>query len=424
MGESSNICADTLASPYVLVIDPDEFIASSIAQTVRADSEILPTHISDETEALNYIKKHHDELTAVALRHSSPTSDTILNELGNHSIAVIPYVLQDDTASTHDQEKELATDLVGRDSATLSVFVGKALSRLILNRDVTIIVADDSLSMRTALSAFLREHCYTVHEATDGTEVLELMNTYPETKVIITDNNMPKMDGLTLIKEIRRTFTSDELAVIGISGERDSQLSIKFITNGASDFLHKPFLKEELYCRVDHNVELLERIGTIRDLSNKDHLTKLFNRRYYFAHCDDFISSAADKRISVGMLDIDHFKRFNDAYGHDVGDEVLKKVSALIREAFSTNAIVARFGGEEFCILAAHAPNEDLFARYDMLRRTIESCPLMVNDEILSITISAGVCTETATIDERVRIADNRLYKAKESGRNRVVISS
>ena len=173
---------------------------------------------------------------------------------------------------------------------------------------------------------------------------------------------------------------------------------------------------------MNHTVEMLNRFEIIRDLSNKDPLTKLFNRRYFFDNCDDFLARAKDGFVTVAMFDIDFFKRFNDTYGHDVGDDVLRKVSSLIGDTFGESGIVSRFGGEEFCILTTHEQGEDIFARYDRLRRTIEASSVDVDGELVTITVSCGVCPQKTDVQSMIKCADECLFTAKGSGRNKVVM--
>lgn len=288
---------------------------------------------------------------------------------------------------------------------------------------MTILVVDDSRSMRLALHRYLTTRRYKVVKAADGVEGLARLAEHPDTRVVITDNEMPNMDGFTPVREIRKDHSKEDIAVIGISAVNSPMTSVSFINHGANDFLKKPFVKEELYCRVDNSLDMLDRIALIRDLSYKDPLTHLFNRRYFFECADGFMNRIVEEGriVSAAMLDIDFFKKFNDTYGHDVGDKVLCSVAATIADHFPSDAIVSRFGGEEFCILAANDSEDDIASRHEALRHTIESMPVRANGEPLSITVSIGVSAERLGIQEMLKKADSRLYKAKESGRNKVV---
>ncbi len=425
MSYSSNSCATAEGVRSIVILEPDVPFSKVLAMSIWAETSIPPCVVSSAAEAALYIQDHPEAVNIAVVGLDVDEAPLLLETLTQESIPCIAYGEDFDDESRKRLSTMSIADIVLGERSVLPGRVGHVVKRIVSNRDVDILVVDDSKSMRLALVRFLTTRCYNVFEASDGVDALGVLGKYPTIKLVITDNEMPNMDGFSLIKEIRKTHSKDDLAVIGISGKTNSLLSVKFINNGANDFLNKPFRKEELYCRVDHNVEMLDRIKLIRDLSNKDPMTRLYNRRYFFNHCDDFVeqAEAEDKTLITAMIDIDFFKKINDKYGHGVGDEVIIKVANLISEAFPEAAIVSRFGGEEFCVLSAHDAGDDLFARYDVLRRTIEATSIDVDGDSVVVTVSIGVTKEKAPIPLMIKKADELLYAAKESGRNRVSLS-
>ncbi|WP_319470083.1 diguanylate cyclase [uncultured Pseudodesulfovibrio sp.] len=409
---------------HVLLLDSNESRGRAVAEAMAKRIDLPIFRASTRDEAIAFMEDHETDIFAAVICLKAPEAATVMERLSQLSIRAVVY------ASELSDEERLkystwnVADLILRDSFSIPLALSRTIEVLARNRNTTILVVDDSRSMRAALIRFLSLRCYCVVEALNGREALNILEARPEIQLVITDNEMPIMDGYLLIQEIRKRYTKEEIAVIGISAKTNALVSVKFINNGANDFLHKPFVKEELYCRVEHNVEMLNRIATIRDLSYRDPLTRLYNRRYFFENCDDFATQAEaeGKSVIVAMLDIDNFKQFNDTYGHDVGDKVLRTVSSIMESNFPDNAIVARLGGEEFCILAAHPADDDLFGRYDKTRRTVEHSTLRVNDEKLAVTVSIGICTRRAAVSEMLKKADANLYTAKESGRNQIVL--
>ncbi len=306
------------------------------AMAKRIDLPIFRASTKDE--AIAFMESHETNIFAAVICLKTPEAVTVMERLGQLSLRAIVYASE---LSDEDRLKYSTwnvADLILRDSFSLPLALSRTMGTLASNRNTTILVVDDSRSMRAALIRFLSLRCYCVVEAVNGREALNILEARPDIQLVITDNEMPIMDGYSLIQEIRKRYTKEELAVIGISAKTNALISVKFINNGANDFLHKPFVKEELYCRVEHNVEMLNRIATIRDLSYRDPLTRLYNRRYFFENCDEFATQAeADgKFVVVAMLDIDNFKQFNDTYGHDVGDDVLRTVSSVMASSFQT----------------------------------------------------------------------------------------
>ncbi|MEW5773944.1 MAG: diguanylate cyclase [Thermodesulfobacteriota bacterium] len=296
------------------------------------------------------------------------------------------------------------------------------VARLERNPGITVLVVDDSSMARKHMAELLRIHRLQVLEAQEGPEALRLLEAHPQIKLVITDYNMPRMDGCQLTKAIRRTRSRDELAIIGVSAEGDKTLSAQFIKNGANDYLNKPFIIEEFYCRVNQNIETLEHMATIRRLSNSDPLTGLSNRRHFFHAAKEGCGRAASAACmpGLGMLDLDHFKQVNDTYGHEAGDKVLVHVAQLIRRHFSRD-IVARFGGEEFCVLVEAQEGSSLLDRFEELRRAVEQSPVDIGGQSIHVTASIGVCTVPGSLEDMLRDADKALYAAKNAGRNRVV---
>ncbi len=175
------------------------------------------------------------------------------------------------------------------------------------------------------------------------------------------------------------------------------------------------------------NVIYYQKMISLEEAATTDFLTGLNNRRQLLRLGIPLLAGAKRSAtpMAVAMLDIDHFKQVNDAYGHDTGDVVLKRIGALLKERFRRSDIVARYGGEEFCILAPQLEPEQAFELFDEFRYELSMQKIEVEGESLTITVSIGVTTVLCdSLDEMISQADDLLYRAKQSGRNCVVISS
>jgi diguanylate cyclase (GGDEF)-like protein len=168
---------------------------------------------------------------------------------------------------------------------------------------------------------------------------------------------------------------------------------------------------------------MLENIATIRLQANSDYLTKLPNRRYFFEEANKSLKhlQKQTENSSLAMIDIDHFKSINDTYGHDAGDEVLKGLSVFFAKHFKKQ-LVARLGGEEFAVYFADTPESEAIPLLEKFRQFIEVNSPKVSAEKIKFTISIGYARGPVyKIDELLKQADINLYKAKESGRNKVI---
>ncbi|MDM7981796.1 MAG: diguanylate cyclase [Rhizobium sp.] len=323
-------------------------------------------------------------------------------------------LLQKGVADYHVKNNEGAIDLV----------VSSVL-RLLGNRQVGVLVVDDLPSARAMLADLLRVQKFQVYEASTGYQAMDILTRQPHIELVITDYNMPDMDGYELTRRIRRDHNSDRLRIIGISSSADRLLSASFLKAGANDFVYRPYVIEELQCRIQHNIETLAQLRQLRVAAFSDYLTGLPNRRYFFDEGPSQVAGRLERRepCCIAMLDIDHFKKLNDTYGHEIGDRVLQAVGAkLARRLDGSGHLMARLGGEEFSVLMLGLDVEKGSALCETLRREIESLRVALDDQDINVTISIGLAEIAGreSFSNYLAAADQLLYLAKSYGRNRV----
>lgn len=409
----------------ILLVEDSRFFASMLKRRIEDTLGFEVDWKATYADAVQAIDCCQDDYLVALLDLTlpdAPDGEIVNYALGKHIPSIIFTGNFDASMRTRFLDWNIVDYILKGSSASVDALL-HTIDRIDKNRSIKTLVVEDSKPMREAVVQLLRTQLYQVHVATNGVEALAVLEEHPDIMVVVTDYDMPAMDGFELIRTLREQYTKNELAIIGMSASGDPLLSAQLIKTGANDFVPKPFQVEEFHCRVGHSVEMLENIALIRDLSYKDPLTRLYNRRYFFENCGKFMERAAAKGLTccVGMMDIDFFKNVNDEYGHDGGDAVLESVSAVIAGHFRKNAIVSRFGGEEFCVLVAHESGADVVASFEALRRQIEALSSSCGGEKISVTMSMGVCCEPDDIEGMLKLADSRLYTAKESGRNRVV---
>lgn len=411
--------------PTVLIGEASKFFASMISHRIRDelgfDVHWRPTY----EEAVKAVECCTDDYLVALLDPNIPGSPDgeIIEYARSQGLPVI-VIARDITPDARRLFlKWNVVDYVLKSSNSALDYLVDTIGRIQQNRDIKVLVVEDSRTARDSLIRLLSGQLFQVLQANDGREALAVLADHPDIKLIVTDYDMPVMDGFELIRRVREHHSKNKLAIIGMSASGEELLSARLLKTGANDFVPKPFQVEEFHRRVANAVEMIERIELIQDLSYRDSLTRLRNRRYFFENADIFLHSASLTGLaySVGMIDIDHFKKVNDTYGHECGDRVLKAVGGVIEQMLPDDAIVARFGGEEFCVLLAHPPGEDVVGLFGMLGREIKDMSVSFGDQDVSVTVSIGVCSEPSSLETMLRLADSRLYAAKESGRNRVV---
>ncbi|MBW8192139.1 diguanylate cyclase [Neiella marina] len=314
-------------------------------------------------------------------------------------------------------------DYVVKESRHAYHYAMKLASRLRTNDQIKVLVVDDSAMSRKHIRNLLERQLYNVIEAEDGLDAIEQISIQPDIRLIITDFEMPNMDGFKLVNEIRTKFDKRGLAIIGLSSQESGILSAQFIKHGANDFLNKPFYPEEFYCRITQNLEAIELIEEIEDAANRDYLTGLYNRRAFFEFSKTVLREAWAHQlpVSFSLIDLDNFKYINDHYGHAVGDEVLKRFATLMQR-YCEKFLFARVGGEEFALIMSGLDTTKALALVNGLRQAFVEQTMECGATTFNVSFSGGVVTESnGNLDAMYNKADELLYRAKEAGRNMVL---
>ena len=306
-------------------------------------------------------------------------------------------------------------------------YIFRIINRLSKNRQYKVMVVEDSAPFRSALKKILTSLQFQVFTAAHGEEAMNYFTDNPDIKLALCDYRMPVKDGLEVLKEIRAIGDKNQIGVLMMTSPSENVNGTIFLKNGANDFIAKPFVKEELICRVNNTIEAMENINQIADFANKDFLTGVYNRRYFYENMNEYVAYAEEhmEPYVVAMMDIDHFKKINDTHGHNSGDKVLKTLAKKLIDETKGDDLIARFGGEEFCIILKDISNEDAVKFFVNLRANIANCKVQLKKEQISFTVSIGVAFSRSDyrLDELLELADEALYRAKENGRNRVEIA-
>ena len=415
--------------PKILLVEDNLLVAKLLAKKLETLPDFQATLAQTLEQAKQILDGEGPDTFFLALL-DLVLPDSPEGEVVDVIAPLVPSVVITNKLNEDIQEyleaKNIIDYVIKRGPSTMD-YVAELVERLYKNQYIKILVVDDSATSRVLIKTTLKSHRFQVLEAENGRQAIDLIQANPEVRLVITDYIMPEMDGFDLLKWIRDEHGKPrtELAVIGLSGHVANAFSAMFIKHGGNDFMTKPFLKEEFICRVVQNIEYLEHVQTIREMADKDFLTGLYNRRYLFELGRKFFSNAKRKNFSltVGMMDVDFFKTVNDRFGHDAGDQVLKNLSRQMESFFRESDVLARVGGEEFCVLAPNMDPNVIQNVFDEFRKQVEESVVMYKGREIQVTISLGVTSFLGdSLDEMINHADRLLYQAKESGRNMVVL--
>jgi diguanylate cyclase (GGDEF)-like protein len=422
-GSCEGIPQDTL-----LIVEDSKTMSALIARIVKSELNLDATVCESYHAARTHLGSCSGNYFAALLDLNLPDAPQgeIVDLVVGMGIPAIVFTgeLSDEMRDTMWSKR--IVDYVVKENQDNVQQVVSIVKRLQSNLGQKVVVADDSSMSRKLIRSLLEVWNFTVLEAADGQEALDIINQHGDITLLLTDYNMPRMDGLALIKAVRRKYSKSRLPVIGLSGVGGATISAHFIKSGANDYMHKPFLTEELYCRVISNIETAEYIATIRNMAERDALTGLYNRRSFFSFGSKLFSShqRGQTTLTLAMLDIDHFKRCNDTYGHDAGDAVIRFVADTLAARFRETDLAARIGGEEFCIACVNLDESRIPGIFDELRTSIEQAVVHYPPHEIRVTVSIGVCAKSAnSLEAMLKMADEQLYLAKNGGRNQVRVA-
>ncbi len=285
-----------------------------------------------------------------------------------------------------------------------------------------ILVVDDDGSIRRIIRLDLEKSGYEVYTVYNGREALELLNKV-EPDLIISDITMPEMSGFELYERLSKE--NRIIPFIFLTAYDSPEKKIKSLKLGVDAYLTKPFSKEELLARID---SLLSKSKKIFNNIFIDGLTHVFNRRFIDEELPYKISQSMEQfePISVAMCDIDLFKHVNDTYGHQAGDMVLRFLGKFLKSQLRGDDIVARYGGEEFLIVLENTPKEKAYKVLERIRDNLSHQEVSIGDgKKIKITVSIGLSSfpeDGNNLEELIKVADKALYRAKQTGRNKVAI--
>ncbi|HYD59605.1 MAG TPA: diguanylate cyclase [Noviherbaspirillum sp.] len=281
-----------------------------------------------------------------------------------------------------------------------------------------IMIIDDDLQTAEHYAAVLRAAGMEVKVLEKISAMLQALGEYrPE--LILMDVYMPDCNGVDLARLIRQDNMYLDVPIVFLSSESDFGKQLDAIESGGDDFLTKPIQPAHLVSALTSRVV---RYRGLRSLIMRDSLTGLYNHSAVKEHLSREIARARRSAmpLSLAMVDIDHFKRINDSYGHPVGDQVIRALSRLLQQRLRRGDIIGRYGGEEFAIIMPGTTSASATHVLDQIRESFSKIRHYAETRDFTATFSAGVAemTTSGDADELFRVADTALYKAKHDGRN------
>lgn len=300
-----------------------------------------------------------------------------------------------------------------------------------------ILLVEDSATLRHAMSAYVSHAGHTPLIAESGEQALQMIENTP-IDMIIMDVEMPGLNGFETTRLIREWLHDNWIPIIFVTGKDDEASISEGIEAGGDDYLTKPVSAVVLTAKIramERITEMRNQLNalnaTLEKLSQTDSLTQIYNRRAFIEIADKYWRAATRRHspISLLMLDVDHFKLYNDTYGHPAGDSCLVGVSAAMTASLQRpEDTLGRYGGEEFVVILPDTDRAGAELVAEAIRSNVEALQIEHSKsstaEVITVSIGGATCSHTTgrSIEGLIKQADQALYKSKLTGRNKATI--
>ena len=394
----------------ILIVEDSKVYAKLIKSNIEKYLIFAKCDIVYSFEELKKIDKKYD-LYIVDYILPDALNDEHIKYLLKQKVKIIVMTQYKDKINNAPFMNDIVDFIIKEDISIINYLI-RLVKRIYKNQFKNVLIVDDSKTVRSYQKKFLKLLNLNVFEAGDGEKALEIIKK-ENINFIITDIEMPNLDGIEMVKEIRKNKKMDELPILVVSSTNNLFTTFQILKLGANDFIKKPFDKNEFIIRTNNLLDIYDYLINYKEERTIDGLTKVYNR--FFLENNLEMMFKFYKQKSVAMLDIDFFKKINDTYGHQIGDEILIYFAKHIKNNLRKDDLVIRYGGEEFLIFMPNTTKEEAYIVLHKIKNSLKEV------EGIKFTFSAGIANEGETLAEMIKIADKRLYRAKKEGRNRII---
>ncbi len=416
---------------FILSVEDTKFFSAAIKKNLEETfDDVIVVSVPTMAEAAKLLLSERYDFYLALLDTNLPdaANGEIVDLVAKFKVPIIVFSAMMEEELHQRVFSKPVVDYVLKDNVSSISSLIAIVKRFIKNADTKILYVDDSKTAQRFIANLLKRYNFDLLTASSGHQALEILEQNLDIKLVLTDFVMPKMDGLELTKAIRRTHPDWNLSIIGLSSEADVKLSGRFLKSGGNDFINKNFQREEFFCRIHQNINLVEYINELHNIASNDFLTGLPNRRTFFTMGETLLENAVRQDLGavVAMMDIDLFKNINDTWGHSAGDKVLKAVANILSKRCRVSDLLARVGGEEFAFIGIDINAGQAFRLLEDFRKEVEQLVIREHSGDIRPTISIGFADVNFAnnfghdFETLLNSADEALYAAKETGRNKV----
>lgn len=424
MGELTDDVSNPIASSAnkILVIAAEEAIQVAVAAQVVKQLGLSVLKCSTVEQYRDVITHRSADILMVIADVSSCTSD-IIDDLAHQKIPTLG--LFSPLEDTHQMSGKHVVSNLNRDDIDQMAGLSRVLEGVFENRKTRIIVLHQHRQYRNYLEGLLLARYYTVMQATDVAEAMELLVLYPDTQVLLFDENYTKVGNVEVIKQLRRNYSPDHLSIISLIVQRDAALISALFEYGSSDVITTSTDDVEFLARIAHQVGVISNFRQLKNRRFRDPLSKAYTLEYFNDVGSRIFANAVrdNFELALAVINIDNFRLVNDQHGSAVGNLVLRSLSEQLQALLRTTDFVVRRQGDEFiCVISCI----DIASLVQLLERTVryvEANGVWFGQTKIPITVTIGATAELgATLDNMLTRAEMALLQARKEGRNRFEI--
>ncbi len=415
-----------MTSRKILIVDDDLFVLHALKDKILASVEVEVLTASTYKECVQYIRDEAENIAVAIVDLKLPDSKdgSVLYLTNTQNIPSIVFTGSlDENIKASFMQKNVVEYIIKNTLQTLE-YTAKLAIRIIQNYDIDILIVDDSTMSLNMLELSLEKMHLNIHKASDGIEALKILEQKDKNfSLVITDYNMPNMDGLELTQEIRKRYKKEEVAVIALSAQEDNESTSLFLKVGANDFVKKPFSFDELALRINLNLDMLDLFSLNRVLSTKDSVTPVYNKRFFTDSGQALLLKAQrDKRsILAIVISIDNFQNSVNDYGHTVGERILNECATIFLDTLRQSDLIARLEGERFAILLDNISKDNSTMLIEKIHQEIRLLHIKINHTLtITNTLSVGaVYSNDQDLDHLVEQATSAMTVSQTSGKDK-----
>ncbi|EAI3822750.1 diguanylate cyclase [Campylobacter coli] len=410
----------------ILLIDDNKMLGKLLAKKIQTtlNCEVDIVFSLAETKALP-----DDEyfLTFADLCLPDAPNGEVVDYVLTKNWPVIVLTASNDKATKDKFMDKDILDYIFKESDTCIDQIIDSIVKLERYAKTKVILALSKLPERNEIKKILTQRKFNVLAAAHGEEAMSYLNDNNDVKLIIADANMPVISGSELLSEVRTRFGDHDLGVI-ILGDKDDALESSLLINGANEYLIKPLNKESFNCRLDRCLNYMANMQFLSIYNNLDPISGVKNSNALLNCVEDYLNeiSGKEEEFAFAFLDIDNLRNFNEEYGHEVGDKIVKICADEASNEVKGRDIVGRYSPEKICIVLKNVSQERAIKILSRIRVNIKKAGILVNLDEVFFTASIGVVFAKSgdQFETLINKASEALSQAKANGKDRVEVCS